>query len=324
MLLPHLSALWACFVLSRRSKNFATDTFVPDITSRSIGILSSAALADIADVATETPADKYDLLLEWLKSNGSELNENLCFKPSLRGGDLGAFVTKDVAMDEVLVTIPRKVCLTIDDVKSDPESGEIFKKLMEQAGNGGNTVALAGVLAKERLLAQAKGPSSSRFGPYLDTLPWSRGINNQEHMLFWSDDDVETLLKGTMGYSEATALREEVSLAINALNKIIGRSILVARGELSDTEPGFRFPWQQKQEPLQGLVEGLPEAVRGAFVCLLTRAFQDGDEEDDGEKLVPWLDMLQVCDNLFVVFVSSITKRQGSDPVPTNSMIVVP
>ena len=41
--------------------------------------------------------------------------------------------------------------------------------------------------------------------------------------------------------------------------------------------------------------------MKGAFVCLLTRAFQDGifedgDEEMDleEEKLVPWLDMLQV------------------------------
>jgi hypothetical protein len=40
-------------------------------------------------------------------------------------------------------------------------------------------------------------------------------------------------------------------------------------------------------------VEGLSEAVTGAFVSLLTRAFEDGDEDGNEEKLVPMLDLLQ-------------------------------
>ena len=282
MRVPNLSTLAAFFVATHRDDaKLTTSVF--------------AGLEDIEAVAVETPESKYSRLLEWLKSNGADVNDNLCFQPSSRGGGYGAFVTGDVPKDEILVTIPRSLCVTMDDVKSDEESGEIFQKLMTQAGPGGNTVALAGIVAKERLLAQATGSDSTKFGPYFDTLPWERGVNFQEHVLFWSDEDVEKLLKGTMCYSEASSLRQEVELAINVLNKIIGKSVLVARGELSDTKSGFSLPWEPKPEPLKELVDGLPEAVRGAFVCLLTRSFQDGDEDGDEEKLVPWLDMLQVC-----------------------------
>jgi SET domain-containing protein len=47
-------------------------------------------------------------------------------------------------------------------------------------------------------------------------------------------------------------------------------------------------------------VEGLPEAMTGAFVSILTRSFQDGESGDE-EKLVPLLDMLQHSDepNIF-------------------------
>lgn len=285
-----LSALAACFVISRnRDCN--------GIAANASGgpRTLSAGLSDIESVAVETPASNYDRLLEWLKENDAEVNDNLCFQPSSRGGGFGAFVTGDVSKDEVLVTIPRKICVSMDDVKNDPDSGEVFQKLMTQAGPGGNTVALAGIVAKQHLIAQAKGSDAIKFGPYFDTLPWKRGVNNQEHVLFWSDEDVESLLEGTMCYREATSLREEVDLAINVLNKIIGKSIRIARGELSDTDSSFSLPWEPKPEPLKDLVEGLPEAVRGAFVCLLTRSFQDGDDDGDEEKLVPWLDMLQVC-----------------------------
>jgi len=255
-----------------------------------------SALPPITEVSVETPASKYDGLLDWLKSNGATVNNDLCFRASSRGGGFGAFVNKDVAEGEILVSIPRNVCVTLDDVRNDNESGEIFEQLMREAGPGGNTIALAGIIAKERLLIEAKGPEASRWGPYFETLPWARGINNQEHMLFWTDEDIKTKLKGTMCYREVTALRDEVELAIKVINTIIGKSVLITRGELSDTKSGFSLPWEPKPEPLKRTVEGVPEAVRGAFVCLLTRAFQDGDEDADEEKLVPWLDMLQHSD----------------------------
>ncbi|CAB9520802.1 Inherit from fuNOG: protein-lysine N-methyltransferase activity [Seminavis robusta] len=279
----------ACFVLSSSPSK--------TITQHSTQLFSSSGLVDIQAISRDTPGSSYDLLLDWLRAKGATVNDNLCFQPSSRGGGYGAFVTDNVAKGEILVEIPRSACVTLDNVKNDPDSGEVFQKLMTQAGPGGNTVALAGILAKKRLVALAKGSEAIEYGPYFDTLPWERGINSQEHMLFWSDEDVDTFMKGTMCYSEAKSLREEVDLAISVLNKIIGKSILTARGELSETDSGFNFPWDPKPEPLKQIIDGLPEAVRGAFVCLLTRAFQDGDDDDeDAEKLVPWLDMLQHSD----------------------------
>ena len=285
MFIPTASVLASCFALSQRGNHH-----------RMVGTRPLfASVPDIDEVSTATPLSKYELMLDWIKAKGANVSDNLCFKPSSRGGGYGAFVKEDVKEGDLLVTIPRGACVTLDDVKNDPESGEVFQKLVTQAGPGGTTVALAGLLAKKRLIALAKGSEAIEWGPYFDTLPWERGINSQEHMLFWSDDDVEKLLKGTMAYPEASSLREEVALAINVLNKIIGKSVLVARGQLTDTKSGFSFPWEPKPEPLKGLVDGLPEAVKGAFVCLLTRSFQDGEDGDE-EKLVPLLDMLQVGD----------------------------
>ena len=136
-----------------------------------------------------------------------------------------------------------------------------------------------------------EGKETSNFGPYLATLPWERGVNNQEHIIFWSDEDIESYLKGSMCYSEANSLREEVDYAITVLDAITGKSIQLYRGEIED---GFKWPWEV-QPPPEGPVKGLSQAVKGAFVSLLTRAFQDGD--DDEEKLVPLLDMLQHSDD---------------------------
>ena len=176
---------------------------------------------------------------------------------------------------------------------------------MKDAGPGGNTVAMAGFIGKERLQSlkdkateeqdDNDNSSSSAFGPYLDTLPWERGVNNQEHILYWTDEEVESKLKGSQCYGEALDLRKEVSLAIRVLDSIIGKT-----DNSNDNDGGtFLFPWQKQQEP-QKPVEGLPDAVTAAFVCLLTRAFQDDNNDNnssnDEEKLVPLLDMLQHSD----------------------------
>ena len=104
---PSLWSMAACFVLSqcKDAHHHGIVATVPmsPRTSSSIG------LAGIEDISVETPADNYDRLLEWLRENDAEVNDNLCFRPSSLGGGFGAFVTGDVEKDEVLVTIPRKI-----------------------------------------------------------------------------------------------------------------------------------------------------------------------------------------------------------------------
>ena len=231
--------------------------------------------------------NKYAAMLEWLASaKHAEISEKVELKPSTRGGGYGAFVAAPVKEDELLFSVPRAACITFSDAVGDPGCGELFTKLIEKAGPGGNTVAMAGFIAKERLnsLKPSGEDSGSEYGPYLATLPWERGVNNQEHILYWSDDEIETMLTGTMCYGEAVDLRREVALAIKVLDTIIGRKVATS----------VLFPWQTDNSPRKP-VEGLPEAVKAAFVCLLTRAFQD-DGGGDEEKLVPLLDMLQHSD----------------------------
>jgi len=124
--------------------------------------------------------------------------------------------------------IPRKCCVTLDDALNDNECGAAFQGLMKKAGPGSETVILAGYLAKEYLLLQeyerriAEGSSPDddsemrrlskiKFGPYLRTLPWKRGVNAQEHVLFWDNDYVDTLLKGSLAYEDAVEIRSSVS-----------------------------------------------------------------------------------------------------------------
>jgi SET domain len=250
---------------------------------------------------------KYEGLLQWLKQYPDAfVSDKIELKPSTRGGGYGTFVSKPVDAGELLLAIPRSACISLSDALNDPNCGPLFQALVEKAGPGGNTVVLAGFIAKERLLSvnpsslegtlAGSDSGSSRYGPYLETLPWERGVNNQEHVLYWSTEQVEQLLTGTMCYGEAVDLRREVALANKVLDTIIGRRPIASQQVL--------FPWQRDSSPPRQLqpVEGLSDAVKAAFVCLLTRAFQDeyndsnNDDDDDEEKLVPLLDMLQHSD----------------------------
>jgi hypothetical protein len=255
-------------------------------------VFSSPAVTSI-DTTQE-----YDGLLSWLQTQNAEITNKIRIEESSRGGGYGAVVTEDVSDDELLFSIPRNACVTMQNVLGDPECGEAFQALIQKAGPGGNTVCMAGFLAKEYLIMQddrKKGKQdSSCFEPYLATLPWQRGVNNQEHTLYWSDEDIETFLKGSLCYKEATELRQEVDLATRVLEGLVGPSIREYRGEKVESKSEFSWPWERKEQPDLGPVEGFKEAVTGAFVTILTRSFQDGD--DDGEKLVPMLDMLQHSD----------------------------
>jgi SET domain len=236
-------------------------------------------------------SNKYNDMLDWLMTqNDAFVSEKIEVKPStVNGGGFGAFISHPVEVNELLFRVPRGACITLSDAFNDPKCGESLRKLVDKAGPGGNTVALAGYIATERLKNLNQNNDNievSRYGPYLATLPWERGVNNQEHILYWSDDEVETLLAGTMCYDEALDLRREVRLASNILETIISRPT---------TGSAFKFPWDRDADPPTPQ-DKLQEAVTAAFVCLLTRSFQDdglGDNAGDEEKLVPLLDMLQ-------------------------------
>lgn len=202
----------------------------------------------------------------------------------------------NIQKDELLFQIPREACITSSSILNDEECGTAFQTLMKKAGPGSFTVCMAGFLAKE-YLCYLEG-TETKFGPYLATLPWKRGWNGQEHVLFWKEEDVEELLKGSLCYRESTDLREEVQIARRVMNAIAGPSILKARGEMEEEKPLIPFLEFTKPPPqtVKSPVSGFGRAITGAFVILLTRAFDDEyDTEiefEDAEKLIPILDML--------------------------------
>lgn len=235
-------------------------------------------------------AEVYDSLLDWLKAApDAVVSDKIQLLPSDSGFGYGAFVSDACQEEELLLEIPSSQTLRLSDALADDTIGKGLQALVEKAGPGGNTVALAGFLAQERL----KGDDSA-YAPYLNSLPcWKRDVQNQEHILYWDDEEVEELLTGTMSYGEALDLRKEVGVA----NKVL-RTIFTPK------KTGFVLPWERFEEETKALAspEETKEAIIGSFVTILTRAFQD--LEDDDERLVPLLDMLQHSDTPNVAHVT--------------------
>jgi len=264
---------------------------------------------------------RYVDLKDWfLTADDSYFSPKLEILPSTRGGlatgGYGCFAGEDIDEGEVLLKIPVSCCVTLEDVLNDVECGPSFANLMKKAGPGSDTVVMAGYLAKECLLLKefdrriAEGATADddsemrrlaniKFASYLRTLPWERGVNAQEHVLFWKDEDVDALLKGSLAYKDAQETRATVKMATKVLDAIVSPIVRKARAqetENSKDEGGFRFPWQQEpeEEVEDEVLEGLEEAVRGAFVIILSRAFAATVGENKQEdRLEPFLDMLQ-------------------------------
>ena len=262
-------------------------------------------------------SERYASLIEWMRNShpSSIINPSVSIKASPLGG-YGAFVDEGEGLKEgdVIFSIPREACITPDIVLGDPQMGEILKKVIEKAGSGAYSVAMAAYIARQRLLSQVgkeEGGSDDSvevaFGPYLDTLPWKRGDNGQDHVLFWRDDVVEDLMPGSLCYLETLGLRDEVKLARKMINPLIGSDIYKARGEWVDDKPIIPFlKWTTPPPPkITEPVPGLGRAVNAAFVNLLTRGFDaypagergvndDFEFEDDagGERLIPVFDVL--------------------------------
>lgn len=89
----------------------------------------------------------------------------------------------------------------------------------------------------------------------------------------------------------------KVKYATKILTGIVGPVINRARGVENDDDEGFRLPWQSKEQkdPSEIVVDGLDDAVKGAFVICLSRGFARtfGYNTQQEECFVPLLDILQ-------------------------------
>jgi len=237
----------------------------------------------ISTLALVSADPRHAPLISWLERCGARLGPVALGKSTI-GAGYGAFATRTVEEGEEIFSVPTAACVSLYDACGDDEVGDSLARLVS-TGQGGATVALAGIVVKEWLCLGDKGPR----GPYLAMLPWDAewppgdAEQEQEHVLWWSESQVDRLDGSSEAYSDAVGIRDEVALAAKVITSLVGASV--------------RKAYKARGEPVWNVWkadEDIEKAVRGAFVSILSRSFTQEEQESDEEKrLVPLLDMLQ-------------------------------
>ncbi|KAL7551970.1 hypothetical protein ACHAWF_015177 [Thalassiosira exigua] len=254
---------------------------------------SAAAIADAARGPAGSPI--HDPLLRWLRSHpDTYISPKLSVGPSDLGG-CGAFASPTLPPfepGEAICRLPRELCVTHDDALNDPLCGEAFREIRETRMPSWGMVLIAGWIAKERMLMNvhedgAPKGSEIKHQAYLDSVPWERGELGQDHVLFWSDEEVEEVLGETPAHADATLIRETAE-----------RTTALLRDLVVPTVSRERYGDVIESNVLEGLGRELDRTVRGAFVIALSRSFAEEVELDDGaveveNLLLPLIDVLQ-------------------------------
>eukprot|EP00554_Chaetoceros_debilis_P000657 CAMPEP_0194086662 /NCGR_PEP_ID=MMETSP0149-20130528/21987_1 /TAXON_ID=122233 /ORGANISM="Chaetoceros debilis, Strain MM31A-1" /LENGTH=290 /DNA_ID=CAMNT_0038769801 /DNA_START=279 /DNA_END=1151 /DNA_ORIENTATION=+ len=226
---------------------------------------------DFADDPILIEQNKYDNLL-----TNTIPSTMLQIARSTVGHGHGLYCRSSVSAGSTICTIPLEKCITLEDVRSHPELGRVLGIMQDDLEEEeGPTASMAAYLASEMLREQCaeweEDPSlSGPHADYINILPTGRAVSQQDHVLWWSDEDVERLFEGGAAYEKALALREWVKaegeiiegmLVSNLAEKQMGLSVSQVRG-----------------------------AVTNAFVNVLNRSLYLGDGEEN-MLLVPVLDM---------------------------------
>lgn len=241
-------------------------------------------------------------LMSWLKQCGAEIGPVRLGK-SASGAGYGAFVTEAVEEDDVIFSVPSTACISLFTACGDEDVGEALTRLTA-TGQGGATVALAGIMAKQWLTSSDQG----MFGPYLAMLPWDaewppEGEQEQEHVLWWSEAQIDRL-EGSPAYDDAVGIRDEVALAAKVIKSLIGASV---RKSYKDRGEPIWVQWRADDD--------IDRAVRGAFVAILSRSFTQEQEDDEEKRMWPLIDMLQHADDANVRHQAEIDAESGEQRV---------
>ena len=287
-----------------RRKRCVVRVRIASAAARAAAATEMLALHSVAPLSLAVAADpRHGPLLSWMAQQGATLGPVVLGK-SRCGAGYGAFASRDVAEGELLASLPSAACLSLYTALGDEEVGEALGTLVAK-GQGGATVALAGIMAKEWLCA---GEGGLR-GPYLAMLPWDaawppEGEQEQEHVLWWSEKQVDDL-DGSPAYADACDIRDEVNVAAKVIKSLIGASVRKAYRERED-----KAIWDQFKAD-----DDIDRAVRGAFVSILTRAFAQEEQGDEEVRLVPLLDMLQHADEPNIRHVAEVDEATGAQRV---------
>ena len=256
-------------------------------------------------------------LLSWLRRHpNTHISAKFTIAPSPLGG-YGGFATAALRKNEVLFRIPRECCVTYDDALSDPDIGGVFQQIKRDRLPSWGMILIAGWIAKEYMLANDFGCASSVEGvgadvggrnsnrikhlPYLQSIPWERGSFGQDHILFWSDEEVETLLKESLAYDDATLIRKTVESTIQLLGDFvipIVRNIRLQSQNHDHTTINSDGDESCDDSSRADIMNTFERAIKGAFVIALSRSFAEEVEDDEGtveveNVLLPLIDMLQ-------------------------------
>ncbi len=166
---------------------------------------------DFHDDPIVIPQEKYDAVLKWA-FDGED--KHLIIQKSKLGHGHGLFARKNISAGTVLFTIPHDKCLSLQAAKSHPTLGESLTTMDDDLGEEFGPVAvLSSFLASELLREQCAEweEDESLSGPYKDylsILPSGRGMSEQDHVLWWSQKEVDDLFQGGAAYDKAIALRD--------------------------------------------------------------------------------------------------------------------
>eukprot|EP00956_Cyclotella_meneghiniana_P023329 scaffold45288_cov65-Cyclotella_meneghiniana.AAC.2 len=255
-----------------------------------------------------TQDDFHSDMITWLKQNPlTYINPKFKILPSKSGAGYGGFCSptpeKIMKTNEMIMCIPRTCCVTFDDALNDEKCGGAFRMIEEYQLPDWQLLLVAGWTAKEYMMANISAEKHLKQGvtdddeinackakikhwQYLKTLPWKQGKLDQDHVLFWSNEKVDTLFKDSFAFDDAQLIRSRVQNATILLNDLAIGPMLREEMDLDESEP----------------IDGLEEAITAAFVAALSRSFAeevevenpDGTTDIEVETLlIPLLDILQ-------------------------------
>ena len=195
------------------------------------------------------------------------------------GGGCGLFTTEDVDEGELLLVMPYSACITRGSAFEDATAGPALRRI---ANRRGDSSALAGWMAMQHLCDDSRGS-------FLEAHPFAED-EEPTHFLWWNEAEIAAHLRG-LALAEARQVRMEVAREVTFLRRAlmpIVEARLVAKGRLDGYDT-------------TSLQADLSRSLRGAFVCILSRAFGTpgaAEEEEEAEDVDSYV---RACQNPMLV-----------------------
>jgi hypothetical protein len=240
--------------------------------ARGLGRLGPARAAAVLTASTSPPPAGESALERWLHAaHGVDLSR-VRVGDAPAGKGRGLFAARECEAGETLFEIPLEACICDETILSEP--GPFGDALRAIADDGdGLLVATVALLLKERGLG-----ARSAWAAYVEALPWTHTFTARISLLYWTDAQLETWLRGSSAAAEAIELRAAVAAAAAMLRAVF-------------EGVGMALPSVEPVAPLAPAAASaqFADACTAAFALVLSRAFPFGGAGDT--VLVPLLDM---------------------------------